>query len=440
MRLLIDNSGYDLKNLGDLAMLQVAAERFKEMLPEWDIDIVTFAPDLLQKYCPGTNPVCLNLNGRRTFHGWKMLGRFHSVPFQPLRNMAVVIEEWLRSKSINTTARRLSFRFRTSTFPRDAVREYVQQVERADAIAVSGGGFVTDSFSQHAIDTLNLLSAGRSCGVPTAMFGQGLGPVKEPALLEAARVIGDVDLVALREGNSGPLLLDKLGVPVSKWRITGDDAIELAHECRPDKLGDCLGVNLRLSSYSGILPETARSLFTILSEVAQLKSATVVPVPISFYEEESDLGIVLEFAGISAHEAEVARAIDQPTDVARQAGRCRVVVTGSYHAGVFALSQGASVVGVAATPYYADKFNGLKKQFGEGCTTVVLDGSDDLDRFRQAVTESWERAPEIRLSLLEYATNQIIASRSAYQEWCNSVIERTVSDSARLKVRAVKVG
>jgi polysaccharide pyruvyl transferase WcaK-like protein len=46
--------------------------------------------------------------------------------------------------------------------------------------------------------------------------------------------------------------------------------------------------------------------------------------------------------------------------------RCRVVVTGSYHAGVFALAQGIPVVATAASRYYHDKFSGLADLFGGG--------------------------------------------------------------------------
>ena len=44
--------------------------------------------------------------------------------------------------------------------------------------------------------------------------------------------------------------------------------------------------------------------------------------------------------------------------------RCRLVVTGSYHAALFALSMGVPAIGIATSRYYEDKFLGLADQFG----------------------------------------------------------------------------
>ena len=57
-------------------------------------------------------------------------------------------------------------------------------------------------------------------------------------------------------------------------------------------------------------------------------------------------------------------------DVLTAIADCRVVVTGSYHAAVFALSMGVPAVGLAASRYYVDKFKGLADQFGPGCEVV----------------------------------------------------------------------
>ena len=91
---------------------------------------------------------------------------------------------------------------------------------------------------------------------------------------------------------------------------------------------------------------------------------------------------------------------------------CRAVVTGSYHAGVFALSQGIPVVGLAKSPYYRQKFAGLAAQFGEGCRVVGLPrGAAELsaDIFR-----AWQDAPRLRPRLQERAREQAEDSRRAY--------------------------
>ena len=69
----------------------------------------------------------------------------------------------------------------------------------------------------------------------------------------------------------------------------------------------------------------------------------------------------------------------------RQIQRCRLVVTGSYHAGVFALASGIPVVGLAKSSYYRDKFLGLADMFAVGCETVTLDESDCPTSLRDAI-------------------------------------------------------
>ena len=59
--------------------------------------------------------------------------------------------------------------------------------------------------------------------------------------------------------------------------------------------------------------------------------------------------------------------------VIKQTARCRVVVTGAYHAAVFALAQGIPVVCLSNSPYYLAKFQGLEDLFGSGCTIVTLE-------------------------------------------------------------------
>ena len=88
--------------------------------------------------------------------------------------------------------------------------------------------------------------------------------------------------------------------------------------------------------------------------------------------------------------------LDSPQDVIRRVGECRVVVTGSYHAGVFALSQGIPVVGLSRSDYYDDKFLGLADQFGPGCCLVALDEAGTAHALVARVRELWREADELR--------------------------------------------
>ena len=71
-----------------------------------------------------------------------------------------------------------------------------------------------------------------------------------------------------------------------------------------------------------------------------------------------------------------------PEAVIRQIQRCRLVITGSYHAAVFALAMGIPTIGLAKSTDYIDKFMGLSALFGEGCETVVLNEQNSIQEIR----------------------------------------------------------
>ena len=66
----------------------------------------------------------------------------------------------------------------------------------------------------------------------------------------------------------------------------------------------------------------------------------------------------------------------EPAEVMREISKCRLVITGSYHAGVFALAMGIPVIALIASEYYVDKFYGLQMQFGNGLEMVDLSRAD----------------------------------------------------------------
>ena len=62
MRILFDQAVYDMRNKGNIALLQAAVTRVHKMWPDASLDVITLAPHLLRLYCPDTNPV--NPDGR----------------------------------------------------------------------------------------------------------------------------------------------------------------------------------------------------------------------------------------------------------------------------------------------------------------------------------------------------------------------------------------
>jgi polysaccharide pyruvyl transferase WcaK-like protein len=97
------------------------------------------------------------------------------------------------------------------------------------------------------------------------------------------------------------------------------------------------------------------------------------------------------------------------------------MVTGAYHAAVFALSQGIPVVALTSSEYYDDKFLGLGDMFGTGLELVHLDGDDLAEQLGGAIRSAWKAAPEMRPALLASAERQIATSRQAFDRVCSLV-------------------
>jgi polysaccharide pyruvyl transferase WcaK-like protein len=53
----------------------------------------------------------------------------------------------------------------------------MQAVRAADVVVAAGGDYVTDTFRGHRTGVLGPLSPAQRLGNPTAMFGQGVGPI-----------------------------------------------------------------------------------------------------------------------------------------------------------------------------------------------------------------------------------------------------------------------
>jgi len=208
--------------------------------------------------------------------------------------------------------------------------------------------------------------------------------------------------------------------------VTGDDAIEPAFLARPQTLGTGLGVNVRVSSYSGVGRDFLREMHAALRTAAEAVGAGLVPPPISSGMKDSDVESLRDLGADAAPEM-AAVGLDSPQDVMRRVGECRVVVTGSYHAGVFALSQGIPVVGLSRSDYYDDKFLGLAEQFGQGCCLVALDEAGTAHSLVARVRELWREADALRPDLLAAAQRQVREGRAAYGELTSLVGARMAS-------------
>ena len=420
MRIVVDtalNTGpAEYANLGDVAMLQVGVKRLQELWRAARVDVLTESATNLGLFCPGANP--LPRKGRDLWVGdHALLGR---VERMLPRAMSRSFGKWsgvlrLRFPDVFRRLVHLKLALRDRENARPQVDAFLEAINCADLFVVCGAGGFTDSSRAWNVSTLNTIEEAMQRNVPVVMFGQGMGPLHDVHVQCRARaVLPKVSLLALRGGRSESILAQSLGISSSQIMTTGDEAVELAYEARRAEPGEAIGINLRVASYSNVDRGMIDSLKPVLHEFARRHNVPLIPIPIAFHASANDHLAIQWFLKGFDNRSDGGVTLDTPLKVIEQAGRCRIVVTGAYHAAVFALSQGIPVVGLSASDDYRVKFSGLQEQFGLGCETVLLDAADVSKRLAAAIERAWDLAGKLRRPLLEAARRQIQLSHRAY--------------------------
>src|SRR5271170_4471911 len=134
MNVLIENGTYGLWNLGDAAMLRVAAARIEEMTPGITIGIVTEAGERFEKLMTGLKGVEPMPPGdwnavyarRRVTRGAKRMVR--SIVGRVTQPKDAAVEKWVRACGVGT----------------GSTRAFIKRMLEADAVIAAGGGYITD--------------------------------------------------------------------------------------------------------------------------------------------------------------------------------------------------------------------------------------------------------------------------------------------------------
>lgn len=390
-----------MQNLGDVAMLQAAARQLRRLWPDAELRVVTNRPVRLMRAVPGVVPVPTYGHLLGPCH--RLLPGAERWIFRNVPQLGLLIIKGF-AKAIPVVGRR-----------RD-LGSFSRIVADVDLVVASGGGYLTDSFDFYALPILNTLDLATRAGRATAMLGQGLGPFERDAALwrRCGEVLPKLDQVHVRERCVGPALLREMGVAADRVAVTGDDAVALAREFAPPVLGDALGVNVRRMGYAQVDQEILATLRAALARVAADHGAPLVSLPVSVSPNEADHVAIREMLeGVAGFE-DASPPPRLPAELLGRVARCRVVVTGAYHAAVFALSCGIPAVCLVRSRYYADKMAGLADLFGEGCSVVALDGADLQERLTQAIGVAWRDAEATRAGLLTAADRQIASAQAAY--------------------------
>jgi polysaccharide pyruvyl transferase WcaK-like protein len=424
MRILLDNGGYHLGNLGDNALLLVACSRFKKLWPEAELFAITHDGERLRRLVPYAVPV-ESADRQAWFRQLAVLGELRKIiPWRvagSLRRFEIALRS--RFPRAYLACRRLLSSRETDELSR--AQAFLALVESVDVVALTGGGYITDSFSEHALCALELILLAKGQGKTTCALGQGLGPISDRTLRYAAeRAFKSCDVVAMRESVFGPRLFSALHGDPEKVIVTGDDAIEPAFERRPGRLGERIGVNIRLAAYAGSMSENCAALRTVIRDFASRMNRSIEIVPIALSVDLPDAQSTSDMLGLNAQSMPADPGMDE---VLERVAACRIVITGSYHAGVFALSQGASVVALVCSDYYHYKFSGLRHQFGDGIRVIDLRLRGWAESLPAAIEDTWSGADSCRAESLAAAEHQVAQGKRAYE-----LVRKHVEQSATL--------
>ncbi|MGZ8693373.1 MAG: polysaccharide pyruvyl transferase family protein [Gaiellaceae bacterium] len=392
--ILVEPSIFHTLNLGDMAMLVAATRRLREVFPDARILVFTDAPDRLRRFCPDAEPVSAEVR-RQWFYESVFVGRLRAV-------LPHGVDAGIRLRP-RLGAAILSAKRLVRRQPREPVRAFRDAVVGCDLLVVCGMGAISD-LSPPLNGPLGMAEILQARGVPTVFMGQGLGPLERPDLQEqAARVLPEARLVALREPVGGQALCAQLGVDAARVRVTGDDATGIVlgrHGERGPVGGTRIGLNVRVAGYTGVTQAVADDLARVVEQEAAARGTTEATVAISYVPGEEDAGA----------------AADAPLDlgVLDEIAECAAVVVCSYHAAVFALAQGVPVVGLSASAYYDWKFRGLAALYPGGITTVDLRDDGWPSQLPAALRTAVETDAATREALVKSAGRQRDAGRAAY--------------------------
>jgi polysaccharide pyruvyl transferase WcaK-like protein len=411
----VDPGSHTCRNMGDVAMLQVAVARIGSVLPGTTIYTLTDDPAELARQCTAAQP--LSNSARQVWVDDRQLwGGARRVLRGPLWPLATGAQRVVRRHWPAGYRAALGLRAGKEAGVGQELPAFLERLNSASAFVVAGQGTLADAASDHASSVLATAELALAAGVPVFLFGQGIGPLSEPALRrQAAAVLPRARLVALREEGKGAPLARELGVPAERLVMTGDDAVELAYALRQDGAGDGVGIHLRIAPEAVRDAAVLERVRPVLHAFARDRGAPLVPLPISHHRVgANDPRTIRQLLAGYDDGSDGGASMDTPDAVIRAAGRCRVVVTGAYHAAVFALSQGVPVICLGRSAYYLDKFRGLQDQFGAGCRILDLDDPGLGQALCVALVSAWEGADTVRASLLQVAERQATLGRRTY--------------------------
>jgi colanic acid/amylovoran biosynthesis protein len=443
MRVLVDTVSDAQRNIGNVALLQIAIERLGTFWPQASLEVITASPYLLKLYCPKACPVSPNNQYDWTKDSTLLDTIIRRMPTSLLQTLLVLREEiWNRWPTLNSilSVKKLKSLFRPEASQvnpianpsedrqKADIRDHAsgnndfRMLEGIDLFVVSGAQHISDAVMGPALRTLDRLELATQLGIPTVMVGQGIGPIHNPKLLRrATKILPLIDLIFVRDSQPSIPLLKSMGVNAQRIFFTGDDALEMAYRARIKSYGSSIGLSVRLAGYTGMDTDHLKILKKVSDHVTQKYNAPLIAIPISYGSYEADDKVLQQTFFENRNTILGLRQLITPITTIKKISRCRLVITATFHAAVFALAQGIPVIGLASSEMYINKFQGLMDQFGEGCQIVSLEDEYFQENLIDKIDKIWVLVEELKPQLLETARRQVDAGRTAYQHIYNLI-------------------
>lgn len=412
LKILIENGTYDCHNAGDLSMLKVCIERVHELFPTSEIYTVTESAEELLNVSDKTQAISF-LTGRSLWlQPRNIFGPAHKL--LPVSDSLVDdVELAFKRKYPLMSLGIMKWRYRKDPVKKSTVESFIKTLKSFDIVILSGGGYITDSFENHSSKLLETLIIADRFSIPFYLFGQGIGPISSKKLSHLSKlVLPKAKLIALRERLKGPKLLEKLGVNNQNIVITGDDAIEIARSRKSNSEGHSLGLNIRFASYMGVTSDIANTIVSITENFAAEIGTKIIPVPISWHKDENDLKQTSKLLNNFKHDND--ENLETIEGLITQIDKCRIIITTSYHAAVFGLANGRTVIALIASEYYVDKFRGLADMFGSGLQMIDLKSDSWELTYKEALKAYWLTTYSYKDGLEDASIKQITESKQAY--------------------------
>jgi polysaccharide pyruvyl transferase WcaK-like protein len=412
-----------MNNNGDITMLKTLLQRLRHRYIDAKIRIITNDPDGIKALDQRAEPVVVG--DRRLWQVTQAL----SIPNpeeKPFLQAAFRLDEIL-SRTLPDEYYALLAEITPTAY--EARQGWEQALNQSDVIFLMGGGYFTDAFAEHAAHLLMTLREGIRRNVPTFIIGGGFEPISDFRLKQiASDVLPHVTAITCREALTSPGVLSSFNVAPEQFAITGDDAIEMANIACPAALGDRIGVSLRDHIYNPIDAGQYQTIRTIIERFAANKHAALQPAPISNYLP-SDMDAIQRVLPENDNGNSDESVLDTPERLLTEIAHCRIMITGSYHAAVFALSMGIPSICLTRSSHYQYKMSGLLSMFGANPEkrVIALDDANFAAKLDSVIHSAWINADAERPLLLTAAKDQIKRGLAAYTQIFETI------DAAHLK-------